>query len=539
MTLQSLDYQQECALMRYPFKDNATLVWSDSVVNGELPNNIVIDAQLSIFNGTTGNVKLSSIQVNLNTNWVFTFTGIDTFIISASGSGINTYSVRSTDNHKLLKVDIDSSALTDYFSSISYTTGFCTFDSTNLLCISCIRLVSLGVNSISFINTLPNSSPSTLLTINSGMVNLAEGANTEFDITGNIVQTNVASRLGTGLYDGCISNPLDILTINNTSPTIIGNIFLETDKCYSATYGGPAALYLSNSCLSECLPVSLVNFANYLNRVTDGTNQLNTLASTAESDYSTFLNNYYAAQALLAAPVLPYIIAQSDTITTSSVQHHNITYGIYNPGPTLSVTVTVNFPGSSTFSLEANSTYIIADNIKTVTNSSTISRQIKCNNTIFAGFVAQQSSSTVNTGSDLNDITLALACSEGVSGYVFPTDPTTFNYTLSYAYEIINGVKLITFALNFIDPTQPSSSSTSLSVTLPGGYTLVNSATMFNQVKHTLTGLGFGSTVLNYTNTNQYELSISYPISTTGAQTFTFNGAGSSGSSSKSVTITL
>ena len=535
-----LEYQNECSLIRYPFKDIAALLWSDNSSTGTLPNNIILDACLSVFDNSTGTIGLSSIVYD-GQSWVLNFTGIaDIAITIGSLTGINTLASRSSDNNKLLRLDIDVDALAGYFTSNNLLSGTYTFDSSNVICISCIKFLNIGVKEITLINTTPAGSD-TILNI-TDTLNIIEGTNTQFLINNNTVTTNVSSGLGAGLFDGCLESGNQILTINNTPPDTYGNVFISTDNCYSlrtALVTDQPSLIIDNTCIPECVADSITSFANYINRVTNGALQLSNYALAAQTNYQTLLNNYYTNEDAKTAPQSPYLLAQSSTAGNNSTLYHNITYGIYSPSKN-NTPASVSAGYAESLILVPNSSYIIQNNVKTVVSSPNIStRNLNANSVVYAGFVLAQDVNTINTGDPVNDVTIVLTSNNSISGYVLPLNPKTFNYNIGYTYTPSTGTKTINIVIDLIDYTQPTSSLTSLHITMPGTFSIARSTLMLNNQPVNLTDKGFNNQTINFSQTNRYILEITCDALLTGSNQITFTGTSGTGSASKTITISI
>ncbi len=112
-------------------------------------------------------------------------------------------------------------------------------------------------------------------------ITLKEGANTSFSqLTENQIIWDVVPGAGTGIYNDCDTNT-GIKTINGIEPDIFNRNFLMTaDECYQIFPGQSvagelvpelASLSFLNTCTPKCTSNDLKAFANYLNRIRDGT----------------------------------------------------------------------------------------------------------------------------------------------------------------------------------------------------------------------------------------------------------------------------
>jgi hypothetical protein len=113
-------------------------------------------------------------------------------------------------------------------------------------------------------------------------VTLKEGANTAFSQSKeNQIIWDVLPGAGIGLYNDCDANT-GIKTINGIEPDIFNRNFLMlADECYRVLPGQindvgelipeSASLSFLNTCTPKCSSDNLKAFANYLNRIRDGT----------------------------------------------------------------------------------------------------------------------------------------------------------------------------------------------------------------------------------------------------------------------------
>ena len=545
--MNQLEYQAECALTRYPFRDNATLLWTCSGISGRLNNDIFLDAQVTVFNNLVGTLYLSSIIYN-GTDYAFIFSGLASITLVSSSTGFQTLSSRDSANNVLLALDIDIDALNRYFSDLALVNGTYLFDTTNVLCLACIRLLPPTVNRI----TLKNTTPGGLVTVDdvaAGAVNFYEGTNTGFtNVTSLSEQVDISSGLGAGLYNSCPEPGSQILTINNTSPDSLGNFYLQTDSCYSThagySEGDVLGLCINNDCLPECTSDNLVNFAHYLNRVTNLSNELTGYIETANTGYNCWLADYSASETDSTVGTAPYILAQSTTVANQTLQFHNITYGIYSPSQ---VTTTVSLEvscGSASLTYAAGSNYIVQDNINNklpdpvVTgNNSTLltNRALGSNAVFYGGFVLKQAASISNTGSNANDVKFSLtSASASRSGFVLPLNPTTFNYNIVYSV-VVGAVKTITITIDLRDPSQVISNTT-LNINTPGTCKVTRSSLTLNQVTSDMADKGFNNISIDYSKNNTYTLILTCTdISTT--QSLTISGSSSTGATTKTISV--
>ena len=538
-----LDYQDECSIIHYPFQDSAALSWTNGTNIGQFPNNIILDASLTIFSSTIFQPVLTSFVVSgLPGTTTFNFTNsLSVTCTQLNGGNIQTFV--STDGNNILRLDVDTNALYNYVNNLGWTGTFTFKDSSAILCVSCIKLLPPAITSISLKNTLQTVwtegiSEAALATITSGGISFMEGANLQLTLSNNVVTMNVSPGAGEGLYDNCPDSNQAVVTINNQQPSSLGAFFLENDGCYSVIPGvNGASLY--NSCQATCAQQDLINLANYTNRITDATNQVNTNITNAAVSGSNLCDTYDSLQ---STPQSPYILAQTNPSANAIHQFNNLTCGIYNPGPT-NATLGLIFNHDSSYTVTPGTFYITinGENVKqpnpnTVLLSGAV---VGCTSVSYLGLVLQSPISQLNYGSTINDVTFQLFNgAEQISGCGMAMNPLAFNFNYNYTV-LYNGTGItISLTLDLIDPTQPTSASTSLQFSLPGYFTIENSILTSNNTPTTITTAGFTQT-LNYTVGNQYNIVMSMPATVTGIQVISIIASNTSGSTSKSISITV
>jgi len=557
--MQVLEYQNECSQIRYPFRDTATLIWSSGGNSGVLPNNVIVDAQLIALDGIFSSLSLTTI-VYSSISWIFNFTGSASLSITIpipSPACISTFNTSTST--KVLYVDINVTALTTYFTGLSY--GTYTFDSSCSICLSCVKLLPPNITRIALINTTSLGittiyDTGAILVPGTGLA-LSEGTNLGFTTTPNTCTFDVNQGLGQGQYDNCPASSA-ILTINEVEADSTGNFVLTNDGCYSS-YAGISGLHLQNICNPECTAANIINFADYYNRVTDLTTQMAGYANTTNTNYNTWLTNYTITQNAQLQPSTPYILAQANSITNIVNQYHTIVVGVYystNSAITTSLSLSLN---TSEFTIVSGTYYLVEDNTKKVQptpvfSSSTaplFNTSFNCATTTLAGLTLQEAAvsgmSHLNQGTALYDATFLLTTSSvGISGFVLPLNPSNFNFTLAYVVQYIYSVpgnilspiayQVVSFDLGFLDPTN-TTGNLSLAVSGIVGTVTLNQ-TIFDGVTASHSGSGFTSLSINPVNSNHYYLTLTCAATLSGTYPITFTTSGV-GSASKTVNIVL
>jgi hypothetical protein len=545
--MQQLDYQQECGLIRYPFKDNASLVWTKSLLHGQLPNNILVDAALTVFDNTTGTIVLTSIEYD-GSAWTFNFTGIADISVNVTDlGGIKTFSNRSGDMNKLLRLDVDTDALSDYFTINSLSSGSYLFDNSNSLCLSCYRFLSPKVTRTRFYNT--GDSISTVIDIDEGGIVLVEGSNVGFSINGFTNTIDILAGNGTGLYDSCEFNTGEIVSINNTEPNSEGNFFLTTDSCY-VNIPGINSIKVYNGCKAECSADTLINFAHYLNRVTDISTQLSVYADNSKTGYDELLAKYETLESAKTEPKNPYLLTQSTRQSNRTSHYHNITCGIYCPSK-VPVNSKLEVYYSDSLEFVPDTGYVTIDNVKTVipdlvldAGKATIfsNKALECNSVSYAGFVLRQPI-VANTPTPNIDIKFVLSTIDGVDVKVIgstslETNQTGFGFNCAYVLSEVGDHKIVTINVDLLNSQQPVS-DTSVAITAPGYFETISSKLIQNGTTSSLVYKGFENVSLDYKNNNKYQVVLQCPISVTGDADIGIHCRSADQSSNKTLTISL
>jgi hypothetical protein len=547
--MNTIDYQQQCGLTRYPFRDNATLVWTSGSTHGELPNSIFRDAKLTVFSGSISAPQLTAISFD-GANAIVSLGGY-TLVVPAT-IGINTYTAKNST--ALLCVDIDNDELTNYFTTIG--AGAYTFDASCTLCLSCIKVLPPNITRFKLINTLPASTATIYdnSVVGSG-VPLVEGTNVGFTVTDNLCNVDVNRGLGAGQYDGCGNDSSNLLTINTLSPDAKGNYLIGNDFCYS-TYRTPEGLHLKNTCKPQCTSDDILNTADYYNRVGDLTNQLSTYVGATNNGYNSWLSTIETLESNKNTYALGYVLANASTSANRAKQYHNIGIGLYYPHFKSPSSVLKASYNTSEFQLVPGTYYNNEENTKRVLpdftpNTNIASELVNCQSTKFYGFVLQQNIASGllhnNLGSSLYDLHLNLRSTNvGNSGFVLPINPKSFNFTVKYSIQNIHQnpsnlssavlSRLVKFDLMFIDPTGATSNVT-LNTNVSSLGSILTNQTKCNNVVASYISPGFVNVSMNGLKDNHYYLTLSCPVTVYSAQTINFSASGISGSANKSIIV--
>ena len=556
--MNTLEYQQLAAQTRYPFRDNSSLFWIQDPDSGTLPNDIILDAQVVCDAGYVGSVVLATIEYNDNDQWLFTFVGLDTFEVEvnlASETGINTYSARTADERKLLKLDIDVDKLRSYFATVSPATGTLTFDETNVLCVGCFRFLSPKVTEVTVYNTTGTSSAErvTALHITAGDLAFSEGANVAFTNINSYTESVAVSRAaGTGLYDGCPDLENYVYSVNNVLPNQYGNLILGNDACYSAI-PGLDGMHIGNQCIAPCLAEDIINDSYYVNRVTDAIIQLTAYLNTIKNGttgFTTMLNDYYTKENDRMASGNPYIIAQVSTQSNAVNHYHNIVLGVYNQGgQDANATVTMTTYGAN-LNVVPNTTYLTIGNNRALrqdvalTGAQTNVFQdvgLPCTSNNNFSLVLKQPVSNNDGLSAANDVLFTVHSNDGnypgqTGGALVGLAPAKFSYNVVFRNSIKNnGRRLMNMHISFMDFLAPPSSNTYLTITYPSYFTMTDSKLYKGDVVQLLPAPGFNTVALDYRNNNTYYLTMECDGSHNTPDTFIIKA----GNSHNSITRTI
>ena len=577
--MKQLDYQQECALMRYPFKDNAPLTWTNGSDSGVLPNTIFLDAAVALANSNYAGIYILSIQKTSDTHYYVDFRGdgdvLSTLNINTPGlTGINTF--QYTQFGDTLRVDIDMDAFVEYFTEIGLS-GYYMFGSDNKLCASCYRFLPPKVTQVSLKNTsqsIWNDDPTQVTVLNTtATLALAEGTNLQFKAQPSGMGVGVTSNAGQGLYNGCPTYESTVLTINNTKSNTINNFSLATDGCYSTT---PAVhgLALKNACDATCTPQTLINFAHYLNRVTDAAVQLNEYAGTLTDNYDALKAGYVSE---LTTVKRPNLSVQNILQTNKVNRYYNITCAIYNSGAVpVKVRLTAKYPTSHTavtgksYATIGNERSTIADPVLISGTAVLITDKIlPPSSTSYVGFILQAplSSTISDVLFDLSTIGSATAIVDSyllpgttinttttlVGGLPVTKDITTgaggtFIYYTNYAVSTVGAEKIIAFTISLADHKYPSDDITNLRVQAPSYFNKADVIRLNANgvVYQAFTGSpesiglnGFTHVPIDFSKSAVFHLSLVCPSSVSGNQTIVITGNNSSNVMSRTLTIPI
>lgn len=552
-----LEFQDECSLISFPFRDGSSLTWTDNQSNsGTFPNTIILDAVYTTAPpasptpiGLIG-ISFQSIISGV-TQWKFEFVGnynINVEVnLNGTETGIVTYSGASNDSIKAyISVDIDVGEFNTYMSQFSLPTHLYQLDfdgyTPNNLCLTCYRILPPGVIQITLDNTTLAGSTQIYQT-NSEQDTLAlyEGANIDFAPTGNNVLLSVTRGAGEGLYNGCVLPGNQITTINGVGATTEGNFLLNTDYCYSAD-AGTGGLYIANSCQPECTAQDITNMADYYNRVSNLANQLSVYLVTSQTQYINLLDDYYNLETVKMDAQNPYVQAVCNSLSNAISQFHNVSIGLYSPSLTqvdaeLSITydtTALTYQPASGFVTQNGVNTKLADPVFSENTAEMFNRNLSCNSVMYAGFTVYQ---PLNT--PIEDVTINMTSpGNGNSGYILPLNPTVFDFSVQYQVDVTSVRKVVTLNLTFVDITQPIA-ITSLNTAITGSYQFVSNQLFINNAQTILTSSSFENQTVDFSQSNSMQLIISYLLSDVSSPTITFTGVSATGSVSKTVTLNL
>ena len=336
-------------------------------------------------------------------------------------------------------------------------------------------------------------------------------------------------------------------------------------------------VHLTNYCDTTCAPPDITDFAYYLNRVTDGVNQLSSYIQNTEVSYEELVSGYLDS---LTAIKPPYMLVQATSQANKVYQYINTTCGIYVPSSSIS-SINLGVSYTSSYSVVPGTFYIIENNIKTtlpnpspinLTSTGTIvtnpndalgtivlgdgiragitpfraanlinNKSLACSSVTYVGIVFQAPISLVNIGDQSNDINFILYTSGGamLSSYSVPSNPQTLNYTIATAISSTSTNKYINLNIDLTDPVQPTSVPTTITLSLPG-YIVANSGSLIsNNVTTNVPINSFNNITLDYSVTNSYQLVLSCDSGVTGSQSIYITVQTNATSVTKKINITL
>ena len=441
-----LGYLTENAQIRYPFKDDASLL----AVNRTTPlaNNVLLDFQLATTDATLQRVALTRIETNTSglehaIDFTFTLFVYDqtlhvwtrlTAAFSKLQSEVVPYEFFAVDwdNYKG-KIVLGQGAL-DLLARPPQALTFPADAETGMaaeLQPSVILPVMPSVSRVHFRNV---NEESDLLFVDFAVddveaLNLRGGTNTTFKNTGAGIGMNVLKGTGDGLYNPCNDLPTDVIKSING---IEGENFVFTSgDCYKTVYHlidvaggdpqrdpGAPGLEFQHVCRPRCTQQEVNGFAFYANRVQDAVNKIGDYIGQIVTSLEAGIAEREAAQVPPIAT--PYIELQTSGSEFNGRHYESIGVGIYDPNKKkMTATLTgvfsnglsdttyfnanpswpgwVYYPGTATLQ-EANNVYplpLTIDHSNPVTTFFTL-RGLDCRGTVLANVVAHAPSPVVD-----------------------------------------------------------------------------------------------------------------------------------------------
>lgn len=287
-----LDYLTSNGLRKYPFDDSATLQNEFGVV---LPNDFFLDLLVASKLPTATGAFVHKISNNVEE---FFFT-LGFTLFDSDGNAVHTFEF-DLPFDQVVEKEFYGIADESVAVKIVFGRSFISKKSVMLDLVFTKQAATLAgsafvpmvprVKSVAFYNwdnelNGPKVSPTAYFygdevdTLEN--ITLKEGYNTSFsESTQNKIIWDVIPGAGAGIYDDCDSNT-GIKTINGIEPDRFDqNFLMAADECYQVFPGikqdgdlipQNATLSFFNTCTPKCTSDDLKGFANYLNRIRDGT----------------------------------------------------------------------------------------------------------------------------------------------------------------------------------------------------------------------------------------------------------------------------
>lgn len=316
----AVDYLTINSLTQYPLKDGTELAAHP------IPQDWFLDIVFSTYNTFVKRVYINHIFTS-GANLIVVFKDVDTdlTLISASfpfsaiptthlGNTSSSF-VSASNSNCSVKLVLGPGMAQAIQSSFNYSYTVAQGE----LSPSAIMLAPAKVKHLIFQTFLPDFDPSqSLWTIKTYGPNeealLAMGNNIAFANPSNALAIDLGAGLGLGLFDPCATGDItNVLKINNSSPDSSGNFFIKLDDCYAvrplkhsdkyvgdvisvlnptfdpeytefalpfqspSTYDAASvnhSLVFENKCSPKCPPENLNAYAEYLNRVVNGVEEI-------------------------------------------------------------------------------------------------------------------------------------------------------------------------------------------------------------------------------------------------------------------------
>ena len=542
-----LDYYDANAVSRYPLKDNATLGWTSSGLSGYLPNDVVLDVAFSVFNGIPYSPSLFQISYTYNTNpandsWVLTIKLNSSITVSLNVvyTG-NKYTAVYTDSTIVVRVVLDTVALSSFFRGLFTANDVLTFDNTNVFCTAGIRLNGAGVSSFIFANNVAGS-PSSIGTFSAPSI--SGGSNLSILNENGNPAMSVLAGAGTGLRDICTQVQGLLTQINGITADAAGNLNLVTSHGLNLDTTSSNTVQLTSSSRPECTPAEMANFAYYLNRIQDGANQLGNLVTQTLAIYDTTISNYTVKIEADRALKPAYLKVESSRTANAVDDYITVNAAIYSANvQPIPVQLAVTVGGQ--YTVVEDSIYTVQAGVKLIgaTAPGLANAVLQCSDQLSQRFVVTSPKtrgvSAVNSGTDVFDVQFQLRSPNATAGYGLPLIYTKPNFNWSYTSINDGKTKTIQLALSLIGPAVAL--NTSLALGYPSSLGYGASKLVLNNHVNTGSTLttGFQNLNVDFSTAAVYYATLTTPATTTGTLSVPVQLTTAMGSVLKSITITL
>ncbi len=292
----SLDYLSSNELNKYPFKDNSSLIATNS---STIKNTYFADLLITYKTADGNGANLNTIYNNTDDEEItitFSFlNGAGAFLIDGLTipySAIVAHDMFSYDG-TLYSIKLvfgsEFEELKDFPAESNFGAGKADIAESAIV-LMVPRVTSLAFYNVEVLEALFQGDELT-----STDVLIQEGSNMSFTQETDKVVLSVIAGAGTGLYNPC-SGDLVITSINETGPDVYNNFLLLTDGCYTTRKGTDDqfdfGITIENICTPRCTADQLGGFAHYLNRVKDGMHAVGILAGDIYTEMRDEIDTY-------------------------------------------------------------------------------------------------------------------------------------------------------------------------------------------------------------------------------------------------------
>lgn len=508
-----LEYLDENALRRYPFKDECPLVAADG---STLSNDSILDVQVLLWDKDLRSAQLASIiRANGVVSLQFNLIDKDQQAISSAVLTVNNgtalkSTIIGTNASATIKLVVGPGLLL-LLSELLYPTVSMQFS--NGAAELAASTTIFNQPSVTQLNFVDHNNTNVASYFNTDTLALQPGFNVE--LSESAPQLAVSVGGGLGLYDGCTDLGVVLRKVNETvAYNLSGDLLLNADHCYNLL-PGEHLLELSQQCTAPCNVEQYTATAHYINRIRDGLTTVADYTKEVKALYDGITSSYASkvtASQQFRPPFLKVI--GNDLINNGVRNYPTLAAGIYLPDrQKLTASLQVVFPDWSLVHpsltdvhVVPNSQLLKVDNLKKQLITDTIGftdLTLACKSDIVYQFtlsapawVAAGGKLSVPTNDSLGesviadvpltadispgttDIQFILTHATGSAGYVYPLWHNLHGLTdffTSYSIGYSNNIYTVHVELELFNSTQPTALVTALAMDRPTGLKLIRS----------------------------------------------------------------